>query len=329
MFVLLFALTLPAVSASNSTTPDSSLFNQFDSFVNNTGIAAGHEIDQPSPLVNGTDESGVASRDLLINEVEVNPNGTDIGGEWIELYNPGAGAVNISSYQINTSKSIAIELPSEIVEAGGTYLVVLGWQTLSNVAEVLFLVNVTSGTLVDRTPAFVDIYDDGRTWQRMPDGNNEWEFTNSSRDNFNDPSAVGQTSTAAASTTTEGPECLGSAGCTEAVAIRIVDGDTLYVAVNSTIYKIDLAITRAPTPGEEGFIQSTAFTRNLCLGGAVLVDQDDKQLTSEDGSIIAEVYCASSSLNEELLENGYAVIDSDQCATSEFAGQVWATEYGC
>ena len=38
------------------------------------------------------------------------------------------------------------------------------------------------------------------------------------------------------------------------MAIRIVDADTLYVRVNSTVYKLDLALTEAPSKTEESFI---------------------------------------------------------------------------
>jgi hypothetical protein len=118
------------------------------------------------------------------------------------------------------------------------------------------------------------------------------------------------------------------AGCAEGMAIRIVDGDTLYVRVNITVYKIDLALASAPSSTEEGFIESTSFTRSLCLGSNVLVDQDDKLLTS-DTSVIAVVYCASTNLNSELLDNDYATLNTEQCKTSEFASQRWARDHGC
>ncbi len=124
-------------------------------------------------------------------------------------------------------------------------------------------------------------------------------------------------------------ECHGSAGCIEGVATRIVDGDTLYVRSNSSVYKVDLALIEAPSRSEEGFSESTAFTRDLCLGSTVLVDQDDKLLTSADSNIIAVVYCSSSNLNEELLDNGYVRLNMQQCSTSEFATDSWAEDHGC
>jgi hypothetical protein len=76
------------------------------------------------------------------------------------------------------------------------------------------------------------------------------------------------------------------------------------------------------------FIESTEFTRDLCLGSTVLVDQDDMQLTS-NSAVIAVVYCSSSNLNNELLDNDYASLETAQCTTSEFANELWIRDNGC
>jgi hypothetical protein len=54
--------------------------------------------------------------------------------------------------------------------------------------------------------------------------------------------------------------------------------------------------------------------------------KDDILLTSTDSNIIAVVYCSSSNLNEELLNNGYVELDVQQCATSEFANEPWVKD---
>jgi endonuclease YncB( thermonuclease family) len=267
---------------------------------------------------------------IMINEIELNPQSNDDDKDWIELYNPSNSDVNIGDYRIRTSKSTVIDLPSDAeIKAGETYVIELDRQLLSDIAEIVVLES-GSGEVVDRTPSFVDRSDDSRTWQRMPDGNNEWQFASDTEEELN-----GQEATVDLPRIKRGgasgsePECIGSAGCAEGMAIRIVDGDTLYVSVNDTVYKVNLALAKAPLGGEEGFIESTAFTRSLCLGSRVLIDQDDEQLTS-GGSIIATVYCSSdNNLNHELLENGYATFESDQCSESEFARQEWAKKYGC
>jgi len=290
--------------------------------------------------------SVTADDTILVNEVELNPEGND-EEEWIELYNPTAVDINISNFEIKPLfQSPTIELPSDaVIEAGETYVLELDSSPLSNMGESLVLAN-TSGNIQDRTPSLVDRSDDDRTWQRIPDGNNEWQFVENTQGDLNDPDTSSTTIDSAENTqgnlndadtlsrildnvySGSDVECLGSAGCFEGVATRIVDGDTLYVDVNGTIYKVDLALTGAPSRTEEMFLESTEFTRDLCLGSTVLVDQDDMLLTSNSG-VVAVVYCSSSNLNNELLDNEYAKLETEQCSTSEFANEPWVRDNGC
>ena len=303
-----------------------------------------------SPFVNDADDtSSVTAGDTsLVNEVELNPRGNDMEEEWIELYNPTAVDINISDFEINPLfQTPMIDLPPDaVIEAGETYVIELDRPILSNTGESLVLTNAT-GDIQDRTPSLVDRSDDDRTWQRIPDGNNEWQFLENTQGNLNSPDSPSTTFDSIENTQGDlntadtlnrildnaysgsDVECLGSAGCIEGVATRIVDGDTLYVTVNSTVYKVDLALTQVPSRTEEMFIESTEFTRDLCLGSTVLVDQDDMSLTSNTGGVIAVVYCSSNNLNNELLDNGYAELETEQCTTSEFANEPWVKDNGC
>lgn len=318
------------------------------------------EIESPLPLEaiedpsssqfvsDADDTSSVTAGDsTLVNEVELNPRGNDMEEEWIELYNPNPVDINISDFEITPSfQSPTIELPPDaVIQAGETYVIQLDRPMLSNTGESLVLANAT-GDIQDRTPSLVDRSDDDRTWQRIPDGNNEWQFVEDTQGDLNDPDTLSTILDNVEDTqgnlhdrdilntildsvySGSDVECLGSAGCIEGVATRIVDGDTLYVSVNSTVYKVDLALTKAPSRTEEMFVESTAFTRDLCLGSTVLVDQDDMLLTS-NSDVIAVVYCSSSNLNSELLDNGYAELETEQCTTSEFANEPWVKDHGC
>jgi endonuclease YncB( thermonuclease family) len=301
-----------------------------------------------SPLVGGADDTSPveAGATTLINEVELNPRGND--EEWVELYNPTAVDINISGFEINPLfQSPSIKLPPDaVIEAGETYVIELDRSLLSNTGESLVLANAT-GDIKDRTPSLVDRSDDDRTWQRIPDGNNEWQFVEDTQGSLNDPD-TSSTATPGNAEDTQGSlndpnilsrilenalsesdvECLGSTGCFEGVVTRIADGDTIYVDVNGTEYKVDLALIEAPSGTEELFIESTEFTRDLCLGSNVLIDQDDMQLTS-NSAVTAVVYCSSSNLNNELLDNGYATLETAQCAASEFADAPWVNDNDC
>jgi endonuclease YncB( thermonuclease family) len=336
-------------------------------FVDNVTESGGggeEETESPLPLealedqssstsVNGDDDTSsvTAGDSTLINEVELNPSGNDMEeGEWIELYNPTSVDINISGFEITPSfQSPTIKLPPDaVIEAGETYVIKLDRPILSNTGESLVLANAT-GDIQDRTPSLVDRSDDDHTWQRIPDGNNEWQFVQNTEGNSNDDDSDTRSITLDSEEDTpsnpnDDPdtlstildsvysgsdvECLGSAGCIEGVATRIVDGDTLYVRANGTVYKVDLALTEAPSRNEEMFAESTAFTRDLCLGSTVLVDQDDMLPTSNSG-VTGVVYCSSSNLNSELLDNGYAELKTEQCATSEFANEPWVKDHGC
>ncbi|MEP0824263.1 MAG: lamin tail domain-containing protein [Nitrososphaera sp.] len=353
-FVLLLAIGMPAagltsVQTNNSTIvgndltdslltnnlTDSLLTNNLtDSLLTNTtsiiddatsiidDVSDDEASDTDSPFL----DEGSLTSGIVINEVELNPPGDDSGNEWIEIYNLSDDDADISGFQITTSfKTVTIQLPHDtVVEANGTYVIELEGQVLSNTAESINLVD-PSGKTVDSTPYLVDLSDDDSTWQRIPDGSNKWEFAAATRENLNDPGAQASGTRTARSGSVS---CEGIAGCAEGIATRIVDGDTIYVRINGTLYKIDLALVSAPQRGEEGFMESTSFTRDLCLGNTVLVDQDDKLLTTRT-SVIAVVYCGSTNLNSALLDSGHATLDTDQCETSEFGAQRWARDHGC
>jgi hypothetical protein len=52
-------------------------------------------------------------------------------------------------------------------------------------------------------------------------------------------------------------------------------------------------------------------------------------LPTSNSGVIGVVYCSSSNLNSELLDNGYAELETEQCATSEFANEPWVKDHGC
>jgi endonuclease YncB( thermonuclease family) len=300
--------------------------DQSDELVANTTGDAENSTDG-TPFVNATELEDVEGT-ILINEVELNPQGTDMGDEWIELYNPTDIDAAAGELVINTSMSVTLELPDDLVIEGGERAVIhFENGSLSNVAEVLSLLDSSSREIVDATPSLVDSKDDDYTWQRIPDGDEEWEFLEGTQGDLNDPSSV-SSKTSSGENTGSGNGCQGTSGCVEGIVIRIVDGDTLYVSADDSVYKVELALVQTPNRDDDQFLDTTMFTRSLCLGSPVLVDQDDGQ-QANGGSVVASVYCSSIGLNEELLDNELATLDSEQCESSEFAQTNWALEHGC
>lgn len=106
---------------------------------------------------------------IMINEVELNPEGTDTGKEWIELYSNSE--VNLFGFSIKNYDNNTINLSGIF---SGFYLVNLSSQWLDNSNEKVFL--LANGTIIDETMILNDNYDDNRSWQ-FCSGN--WIFTDS------------------------------------------------------------------------------------------------------------------------------------------------------
>jgi len=135
---------------------------------------------------------------IVINEFEQNPPGdicSEEVKEWVELYNPGEEAVRLGGWQLTTCQEPSLKLDIPSAELGpGSYLTVevavkkmsLGargndckdW--LANEDECVILLG-PDGNEVDRTPKLSDKENDGRSWQRCPDGQDtdskdDWQF---------------------------------------------------------------------------------------------------------------------------------------------------------
>ena len=127
-------------------------------------------------------------------------------------------------------------------------------------------------------------------------------------------------------------ECQGQADCFRGTVTEIVDGDTF--DINNV--RVRLALTNTPEQGENGYSEAIDFVESVCsVGTSALVDEDDGQKEGSFDRLIGVVYCGDSginnreSLNELLLERGYAVIDQDFCTVSEVSSASWAQRYGC
>jgi len=125
---------------------------------------------------------------IVINEVEQNPPGTDAGYEWIELYNPTSNVVDIGGWTVSTTTGVTVTLkiPSGTrITAGGYSVVTYGSQWLDNEDESVILRD-SGGNEVDRTPTLSNTNNDGRSWQRYPNGrdtdsSSDWSFRTSTK----------------------------------------------------------------------------------------------------------------------------------------------------
>jgi beta-lactamase superfamily II metal-dependent hydrolase len=123
-----------------------------------------------------------ADNELLINEVELNPAGSDIGEEKVELFNPSNKTIEISGWTITSTGGT----PATVVINEGTTISPKGYlvierdlqQWLDNTDEGIELRDNT-GTLLDSVGPFSDGANNDETWQRSLNGHDNWVFSTS------------------------------------------------------------------------------------------------------------------------------------------------------
>jgi hypothetical protein len=127
-------------------------------------------------------------------------------------------------------------------------------------------------------------------------------------------------------------ECQGQADCFRGTVTEIVDGDTM--DINNL--RVRLALVNTPERGESGYTKAIDFVESVCdVGTTALVDEDDGQKEGSFDRLIGLIYCGDDginnkkSLNELLVEHGYAVIYQDFCNISEFSSARWVQRHGC
>jgi hypothetical protein len=127
---------------------------------------------------------------IKINEFESNP---DVGGEWVELYNPTGSVVDLTGWTIEDNTAVPADLTGLSIPANG-YLVLEGGTdftfVLNNMGEDLILRDDTS-LIIDQTGSLDDGDSDDNTWQRIPNGVDtdslgDWTFQESTQGITND-----------------------------------------------------------------------------------------------------------------------------------------------
>ena len=118
---------------------------------------------------------------ILINEVEPNPPGTDNGTEKVELYNPSNTVIDVSGWTVSSTAgrtaTVVINEGTTIAPKG--YLIVgrdSQQQWLDNIDEGIVVRNEL-GILIDSVGPFSDQDNDESTWQRSPNGQDNWVFS--------------------------------------------------------------------------------------------------------------------------------------------------------
>ena len=112
---------------------------------------------------------GLGMCDVVINEFELSP--PDNGTVWVEIYNTGDGAVDLTGWKINivdTPWEGLIPLKGSIEPRG--FLAFDGQDTWTATGNGTVLLNDASGAEVDKTPQKSDDSQSDLTYGRLPDG---------------------------------------------------------------------------------------------------------------------------------------------------------------
>jgi len=135
--------------------------------------------------------------DVLINEIMYNPADSNTGGEFVEIYNRGGEAVDVSGWWLEDSAQVMLTLPEGTIIPAGGYLVFYAEEAavdfyglntaisygpykggLSGSGERIALKKV-GGSIIDEVT-----YDDNSPWPTEPDGNGpSLELINPALDN--------------------------------------------------------------------------------------------------------------------------------------------------
>ena len=103
---------------------------------------------------------------VLINEWLPNPTGSDVSGEWIELFNSGTATVNLSGWTIKNSGKGKFVFKNQTISAN-QYLVLPRSETklaLKNTDEKIFLYDA-NGRLVNQS-GFLGTAQEGKSFSR-------------------------------------------------------------------------------------------------------------------------------------------------------------------
>jgi len=130
----------------------------------------------------------LASASIRLNEVEGNPEGSDSGNEWIELYSDEF--VNLTGWKIINADGENISLNISFSEY---FIINLTGQWLDNTEESVMLINYSNG-LIDYSYQFNDSVSGGnnQTWSYCPEG---WRFINGTKGAINNCATESQNQT--------------------------------------------------------------------------------------------------------------------------------------
>lgn len=109
---------------------------------------------------------------VTLNEIELNPPGTDSGNEWIELFS-NETPLSLANWEIRSNNGRNMTLNVTFID--NYFTINTTTNLLTNDNNIIYLYD-SFGTLVSQTPSLTDSLNNITTWQYCPIFNN-WTFT--------------------------------------------------------------------------------------------------------------------------------------------------------
>ncbi|MBL7941612.1 MAG: lamin tail domain-containing protein [Flavobacteriales bacterium] len=155
-----------------------------NTFISNTALPSFTNTFTSNSTFTAHFSGSAATSDLIVSELNYNPDASRPDGDWIELHNPNSAAVDLSAWELQDQNPYnRFVFPSTTVIPAGGYLVIaedptafalehpgisnvigpLGFD-LNNGGEELSLYDVAGN------PAWVFAYNDHASWPQTPDG---------------------------------------------------------------------------------------------------------------------------------------------------------------
>lgn len=248
---------------------------------------------------------------VIISEVELNPEGSDIH-EWVELYNNSDDDISLNGWRLVTEDGDSLTLQG-IIHAKGVIVVEKEYQWLDNNETILTLYD-SNGIEIDKSIVLVDNIDDSKTWQRI--SLREWQFDNATKN-------------IAELDIESNNEYISKIDSLVELS-SVIDGDTIRVKSIEGLFKgeeftVRFADINAPEIDSNEGIKSKTFLNTILEQVDYLyLDIDDKYTYDKYERIVAIIYIKDGdeliNINKLLFDEGYAsVIDYD----NEFNPSSW------
>jgi endonuclease YncB( thermonuclease family) len=224
---------------------------------------------------------------VMINGFDLNPDGKDIGKEWIMLYNPMNGSVNISDWSLSTTHgdTVTVKVENVTIPPDSYWTYIHDSQWFDNNDESIVLRDERAKEM-DRTPVKSDSDNDNRFWKRNPDGfdtnsDSDWIYTLQNLE--------------------EGKIRRGK-------VVHVEDGDTIDISPveRAGLQSFRLVCIDTPEIGTEEGRKAKEFLEDFCLGKDVEFDVDDMKQYDKYYRILAVIYVDGQNLNVKMLEEGLA-----------------------